>query len=314
MPAPGNSRRRKFATAILVPLTLALVASLYIEYSAYSAAVAAQAIAESDRIAALRKFGELQANYEDLRRTIGVSASVHDLVIDEISTRLKKIDQGFTAMDERVDKLVGAALTDGQAPELDEIRGHAKRVTALFRSDPKKTLISALERLATTIVNSAQLTTRLSLDYREVRLALEAAGEVAKARGDVQRRAALDARGDLLQEHKKHEEERLIILVKVDELQTAIDKRDTEILSLTAKIRKQEEDFRRNTEIQATLVQELYDAANTIAKEPIAKPREEGQPGRRSPGATTTEAIKLGGAAKAREIKEKQGAATPKND
>ncbi len=267
MAAPGNSRGVKIAVAIFAPLTLALLATSCLSYAAYASAVAAELSAKSDRIAAVTEYREVVANYEELRRRIGARKGEHTQVIDEINTRFKKIDEELTVMAKAADTLVGKAQVKG-APEqeLEEIRSQARRLAASYRGDPEKTFISSLEQLTRLMGNQSLSTTRLSLDYLEVRRALEAASNMTKAQVDVVSRAAHDARDNLLLEQQKHAEEGMIILLKLDELQNANDKQAAEIAGLTAKMKRQQEDFRRDTEIQATLVHELCDAVNSIAK------------------------------------------------
>lgn len=73
MAAPGNSRGVKIAVAIFAPLTLALLATSCLSYAAYASAVAAELSAKSDRIAAVTEYREVVANYEELRRRIGIA-------------------------------------------------------------------------------------------------------------------------------------------------------------------------------------------------------------------------------------------------
>ena len=63
----------------------------------------------------------------------------------------------------------------------------------------------------------------------------------------------------MLAEQKKHEDERGILLTKVDELQTASDKQATEIANLSTKIKQQEEDFTRQRETLTTIIREQRD-------------------------------------------------------
>ena len=80
--------------------------------------------------------------------------------------------------------------------------------------------ISSLDRLTELMENLALLSTELWVNYIELRHQLEAATTVAKSQMDVQTKAAEASRADLDAEHKKHEEERQILVTKVGDQQT----------------------------------------------------------------------------------------------
>ncbi len=107
--------------------------------------------------------------------------------------------------------------------------------------------------------NLSLLSTELSANYLELRQKLEAATNVAKQQVDVQAKAAEASRSDLEAEHKKHEDERQILVNKVGEQQTEIDKKTTEVANLQAKIKQFQEDYTRKKDTLTSIIRELKD-------------------------------------------------------
>ncbi len=120
----------------------------------------------------------------------------------------------------------------GAGQELQDIRDKIQQLVQSYRSDSSKTYISSLDRLTELMENLSLLSTELSVNYMELRHKLEAATNVAKQQADVQTKAAEASRADLDAEHKKHDDERQILVNKVGEQQTDIDKKTTENANL----------------------------------------------------------------------------------
>ena len=79
--------------------------------------------------------------------------------------------------------------------------------------------------------NLSLQTSQISFNYMSVRHALESASRIAKMQVDLQSKAATDSHAELLAEHMKHDEERAILLIKIDQLQTVLDKEQNELLN-----------------------------------------------------------------------------------
>ncbi len=103
------------------------------------------------------------------------------------------------------------------------------------------------------------LSTELAVNYENLRRSLEGATGVAKKEVDVQAKAAADSRADLEGEHKKHEEERQLLLTKTDQLQTDNDRKNNEIATLASRIKQMEEDTLRKNETLNAIIRELRD-------------------------------------------------------
>ena len=63
----------------------------------------------------------------------------------------------------------------------------------------------------------------------------------------------------MLAEQKKHVEERGTLLTKVDQLQTALDKTQNEVLNLTKRLKDQEDDFARQRDTLTTILRQQRD-------------------------------------------------------
>ncbi len=131
-----------------------------------------------------------------------------------------------------------------QGPELDEAAQNVQKGVSSFQSEPNKTYMSAIERMAEIFENMSMLTTEMALNYVNLRRSLEAATSVAKVQVDTQTGAASKAHAETLEENKRHEEERSTLLTKVDQLQTALDKAQNELLAAKTEITRQGEDLR----------------------------------------------------------------------
>ncbi len=168
--------------------------------------------------------------YEDVRQKVGTKAAEYDQAKEEITAHFKKIDQRLDGMINTVNTAVSKAQAEGaQGTELEDAKQNVQRIVASFHSEPNKTYISSIDRIADLMENLTLLSTELSLNYINLRKSLESSTSVAKQQVDVQTKAAEKSQADVLAEQNKHEEERQILITKVGELQAANDKHATEI-------------------------------------------------------------------------------------
>jgi hypothetical protein len=238
MDAGNESQRLKRAVATLITLTVILAISLCFLYSAYASAVDAASKARTGQIAALE-------HYERLRLKIGARAQDCGQVSEEISAHFKKVDERLDALLEQVNAAVLNVQANGaQGPELEETKQNAQRVVASLRSEPHKTYISSLDRFVELMQNLSFQTTQISFNYMSVRHALESATRIAKMQVDLQSKAATDSHAELLDEHMKHDEERAILLIKIDQLQTALDKAQIELLNFARRVNEAEDQMK----------------------------------------------------------------------
>ena len=77
----------------------------------------------------------------------------------------------------------------------------------------------------------------------ELRHSLESATSVTKKQVDVQTKAAEASQADLMDEQKKHVEERQSLLTKVESLTKDNDRKTTEIANLNATIGRMKDDY-----------------------------------------------------------------------
>ena len=112
------------------------------------------------------------------------------------AAHFKKIDQRLDGMINAVNAAVTKAQAEGaQGTELEETKQKVQQIIASLRSEPNKTYISSLDRIAELMENLAMLSTELSLNYVNLRKSLEASTSVAKTQVDVQTKAAEKSRG-----------------------------------------------------------------------------------------------------------------------
>jgi hypothetical protein len=260
MAAANESQGLKIAVAVFIALTVILMVSSYFLYSNGVSAEAKMQSAEE----ALRKAKTAQdlavTQYDTMRNKIGVKASEIDPANEEIAAHMKKVAERLGAAQEPASAAVQKARQANlQGPELDEAQQNVQKGVASFQSEPNKTYMSAIDRLAEIFENQSMLTTEMALNYLNLRRSLEAATSVAKQQVDTQTSAASKAHTETIEEGKRHEEERSTLLTKVDQLQTALDKTQNELLAAKTEITRQGEDFARQRETFLTIQRELRD-------------------------------------------------------
>ncbi len=260
MAAANESQGLKISVAVFIALTVFLMVSSYFLYTnGLSEAARNEAAQESLRKAKAAQDLAVQ-QYDTLRNKIGVKASEIDPVNEEMSGHMKKMAERLGATLEPANAAVSKAQQNGaQGPELDEARQNVQKAISSFQSEPNKTYMSAMDRMAEIFENYSMLTTEMAINYVNLRRSLEAATSVAKQGNDVQSAAASKAHTETVEEQKRHEEERSTLLTKVDQLQTALDKVQNELLAAKTEITRQGEDFARQRETFLTIQRDLRD-------------------------------------------------------
>jgi peptidoglycan hydrolase CwlO-like protein len=260
MAAANESQGLKIAVAAFITLTVALAVTCYFLYSAYDSAAAKSVAAAEDATKKARAADAALSQYSDLRAKVGTRAEEADAAKEEISAHQKKIGERVDALLNATNTAIQKAQTAGASgTELDEIKGRVNQIVGTYRSEPNKTYISSLDRLAELMESTTTLLNELSLNYADLRHNLESSTTVAKQQNDVHAKAATDSRADLENEHKKHESDRGSLLTKVDQLQTDNNNKATEIANLSTKIKQMEEDFGRQRADLTSIIRETRD-------------------------------------------------------
>ena len=202
---------------------------------------------------------EVLTQYEEMRTKIGTKQPDFDPAKEEISSQFKKTNDRFDKLVESANAVIQKAGTAGAGPEIQEIRDRIQQIVQSYRSESSKTYSSSLDRITELMENLSLLSTELSANYQDLRQKLESATNVAKQQVDVQAKAADASRADLDAEHKKHEDERQILVNKVGEQQTEIDKKLTEVANLQAKLKQFQDDYTREKDTLTSIIRELKD-------------------------------------------------------
>ncbi len=260
MAAAQESQGLKIAVVALITLVVILTVSSYFLYSNGASAQAKLESAEEAKATALKGQSLAVNQYDTMRTKLGVTAAEFDPAVEEINAHMKKIGERLTALQEQVSGAVTKAQQNGaQGPELEEAKQNVQKAITSLQSEPKKNYVSALDRMSELMDSLSLLTTELAVNYVNVRHSLESATSVAHQQVDVQTKAATDSHADTLAEQKKHEEERATLLTKVDQLQTALDKAQGELLNVRTQLTRQEEDNLRRVETLTTILREQRD-------------------------------------------------------
>ncbi len=262
--ASNESQGLKIAVAAFIALSVILSVASYFLYSAYASADA-KLISNTEELNKSRTVQrELQNQYDDIKAKVGTKASDADPVKEEIANQFKKINERFDRLVEAANAAIQKAQAAGAGPELQEMRDKIQQIVQSYRSEPSKTYISSLDRITELMESLSLLSTELSLNYKDLREKLEAATNVAKQQVDVQIKTSEAARSDLDGEHKKHDEERLILVNKVTEQQTDIDKKVTQIANLQADVKRIQDEYSHEKDQLTTIIRELRDRAEKV--------------------------------------------------
>jgi len=273
MAAANESQGLKIAVAAFITLTVILTVTSYFLYSNASSAEARLASEQEAHTKTKAAESLVVKDYNEMRAKIGTKAEEAQTARDEIAANFKKIEERLNNLTNAVNAAVQTAQQNGaQGPELEEAKLNVQKAIASFRSEPNKNYVSSLDRLSELMENLALLTTQLSLNYVNVRRSLEGATTVAKSQVDVQAKAAGDSQAELQNEQKKHVDERSTLLTKVDQLQTESDKRGTEVVNLTQKLKQQDDDFNRQRETLTTILREQRDKLERTSEVILERP------------------------------------------
>ncbi len=174
MAAANESQGLKIAVAAFITLTVILMVSSYFLYSNGAAETARNDAAQES----LRKAKAAQdlavTQYETLRNRIGAKVSEIDAVNEEMAGHMKKMGERLGATLEPANAAVSKAQQSGaQGPELDEARQNVQKAIASFQSEPNKTYMSAMDRMAEIFESYSMLTTEMALNYLNLRRSLE---------------------------------------------------------------------------------------------------------------------------------------------
>jgi len=259
MAAANESQGLKIAVAAFIALSVILSVASYFLYSAYSSADA-QLQSTKDALTTAKKAQSDALNqYQDMRNKIGTKNEEFEAAKEEIATHTKKINDRFDGITAATNAAISKAQGGGAGQDYQDIRDKIQQLIQSYRSDSSKTYSSSLDRLTELMENLALLSTQLSVNYIELRRQLEAATTVGKAQTDVQTKAAEASRSELDAEHKKHEEERQILVTKVGDQQTLIDQKTTENANLTESIKRLQGDYAREKDLLTSRIRELRD-------------------------------------------------------
>ena len=239
MAAANESQGLKIAVAVFVTLAVILAVSTYFSYQAYSVADAKMVAAEGKAKTAGDAANDALNRFEDMRKAIGARAEDVDAVKTEIKKEYAKIDDELKSMIDQVNDAVAKAQASGaQGPELEDAKQKVQQIAAAYRGEPNKTYISALARMTDLLKNLSVLSTRLSLNYVDVKRNLESANTVNAGKINEQV-AAVDAKAkDLTSEHDKHEAERQSLIARLDKFQTDNAALQAKLANVEAKLRE----------------------------------------------------------------------------
>src|SRR5262249_49142111 len=148
---------------------------------------------------------------------IGVRAEDADAAKGEIEGHYKKVYEKLENLASQVNAAMQKVQQAGAQPqELQDLQAKVQQAIQSFRAENNRNYISSLDRETELLENMALLTTEMGANYLDLRHALEAATTVTKGQVDVQTKAADAARADVVEEQKKHVDERQSLLTKVD--------------------------------------------------------------------------------------------------
>ncbi|MDG3003118.1 hypothetical protein [Paludisphaera mucosa] len=260
MAASNESQGLKIAVAVFVTLTVILAVTSYFLYSSYARSEGLLQ-SETDKAGkAKREADEALTQYDDFRKTIGARATEFDPAKTEIATHLKKVEDRLMGIANIVNASVAKAQAAGaQGPELEDAKQKVQLAIDSYRKEPNKNYISALDRLIELLENLSLVDSELAANEASLRNNLESATSVAAQQIDVQTKSAQSTRADLEAEHAKHDQDRQILLSKVDQLTTDLDQARTDNANLTTQIRQLKEEDGRKIEQLTSILREQRD-------------------------------------------------------
>ncbi|WP_165075698.1 hypothetical protein [Paludisphaera rhizosphaerae] len=261
MAASSNeSQGLKIAVAVFVTLTVILAVTSYFLYSSYARSEGLLQ-SETDKASKSRREADEALNqFDEFRKSIGTRATEFDTAKTEIATHLKDVEKRLEDVTKAVNDSVARAQAAGaQGPELEDAKQKLQLAKESFRKEPNKNYISSLNRLLEVMENLSIVDSELAANEAALRNNLESSTSVAKSQIDVQTKAAQDSKSDLEAEHNKHEQERQVLLTKVDQLTTDLDQARTDIANLSTQLRQTKEEDERKVDQLTAMVREQRD-------------------------------------------------------
>ncbi len=260
MAAANESQGLKIAVAIFVTLTVILAVTSYFLYSSYARAEGLL-LSETEKTArATQEANNANNRYNEFRQLVGARAEEFDPAKTEVATHFKKVDDRLAGIANMINAALSRAQAAGaQGPELEDAKQKVQQIVASYQKEPNKNYISALDRLLELLENVALLDAEVSSNYIALRRNLESTTNVSKQQIDIQAKAAADSRTDLQDEHDRHEDERQVLLTKVDTLTTELDQTRTELANVNTELRQTKEDDERRLELAYSIIREQRD-------------------------------------------------------
>ena len=268
----NDSQGLKIAVAVFIALSVILAVMSYFLYSNGSVAEARLAQVTEKNSTLERAQSTQLTQIGDLRNMIGVRVEEPDAIKNQVEKQYKD-------MYERLDKLGGSVRAavqklqqaGAQPQEIQDLHDKVNQAVMSFKGEKNMNYISSLDRMTELMENLALLTTEMGSNYLELRHSLESATSVTKKQVEVQTQAAEASRADLMDEGKKHVEERQSLLTKVESLTKDNDLKTTEIANLNATIGRMKDDYSKEKDQLRSIISELHDKAervNTILDHP----------------------------------------------
>jgi hypothetical protein len=256
----SDSQGLKIAVAAFVTLTVILAVTSYFMYSNWAQAAAQLDKANADLQVKNKAASDALNQYDEMRKRIGSRAEEFDPAKAEILAEQKKIDDEITALVTQANESIAKLQAAGaNTPELDDAKAKVQQIAGAYLTEPNKSYISSLARLKDLLKAITMLDLELSRNYAGLKRTLESANSVNQSRLEVQTKGFNDAKTDLEAEHKKHEQERGDLVAKVDQYQNDIARQQTEIATLTTKLRQQEEDYSKKLRQAQDTLREFRD-------------------------------------------------------
>jgi hypothetical protein len=258
--ASNDSQGLKIAVAAFVSLAVILSVTSYFLYSAYAKADAQSTAAEEKARNAQAAADLASRQKDDLLKRIGSRAEDFDAAKTEIDAEQKKVDDEIGTLLGQANAAIAKIQAAGASgPEFEDAKTKVQQIAGGYTSEPNKNYISSLSRLKDLLKAMTLLDLEISRDYSALKKNLELTNSVNESKLAVQTKGFLGAKADLDGEHKKHEQDRDILVSKVDELQTANSQLATEVSTLNGKLRQQEDDYSKKLALSQTQLREVRD-------------------------------------------------------
>jgi hypothetical protein len=182
MTESSESQGLKIAVSSLITLTVILGVACYFLFAELSSVRARLAAARDHQVKAEHSARLALTQYDEMRRLVGTKAEEPDASIKEIIAELKRIEERSDKAINEIHAAVETAKQNGaQGAELEEAERQVQQILAAYHSDPNKSLMSSLDRLAEVLAKLSVVTSQLSLKHVGVTKQLE--GDKGSAKG-----------------------------------------------------------------------------------------------------------------------------------